>query len=129
MLHSVIDDLRFKILFGILVAVPATLVVLLLGVYAIVLTGALRRDFEPGAALLVASFHCGVPGVAGAWLRLLYRKPAITSGLRTWIRGMLASGLLAAMLLIGMTISGEVYALSALLIVVLVIGVGFYVAT
>jgi len=130
MIRSVIDDKRFKIVFGLLVGLPATCMYIVVMPYGVAFIMATIK--EPNHILILFSLATvlGSIGVMGAWFRLC-KKSQNFSALQIKITKIaLACGIAAVGVLIGLsTTADEFLGIAGSLSLILVTGVLFYVGT
>lgn len=130
MIRDALDNRKFRILFGLFVGFPATLLFLVLSVYGYIfgIIAIRERDLLSGA--LAFSTVLGTAGVIGAWLRLLKQSNRISVRRKLFIRISLLCGVAASLILLAITIWAETFIPLGLPLVALIgAGLLFYVGT
>lgn len=109
MIRDALDNRKFRILFGLFVGFPATLLLLVLSVYGYIFGIIAIREQDLLSAAFAFSTLLGTAGVVGAWIRLLKRSDRISASLRLLIRILLLCGIAASAVLLVITIWAETF--------------------
>ena len=130
MIRQTLDNRTFRVVFALLVGIPATLIYLVALIYGVVFGIATFSNFDPIAAAFGIATVLGTLGVIGVWLRLAKSSNRFTEKQLKFTRISLICGTLASLILMGIAIWFEGYLLFGVPMFMLsVLGVVFYAGT
>jgi hypothetical protein len=130
MIRQTLDNRTFRVVFALLVGIPATLIYLVALIYGVGFGIAAFSNLDPIAASFGIATVLGTFGVIGAWLRLARPSNKFTEKQLKFTRVSLICGTLASLILMGIAIWWEGYLLFGVpLFMLAILGVVFYVGT
>jgi hypothetical protein len=130
MIRQTLDNRTFRVVFALLVGIPATLIYLVALLYGAGFGIAAFSNLDPIAASFGIATVLGTFGVVGVWLRLARPVNKFTEKQLKFTRVSLICGTLASLILMGIAIWWEGYLIFGVpLFMLAILGVVFYVGT
>ena len=130
MIRDILDNKAFRILFGIFVGIPLTLLLMVVLPSGLIIGVTGMRDLDlPSLSTGLAAIF-GAFGVMGAWLRLTKKIDHFSQTQIMYLRLLLSGGITSTLILVALTIWADTFLMFGIpAIALLFVGVCFYAGT